>query len=59
MKIRTLTHVLQSSNGGAELFEEERIEGVGASKVNDLDDVHVGYDYVLRLDVQMEDASVV
>lgn len=53
---RTLTHVLQCSNRGAELLEEEWVVGLSAAKINDLDDVHVGDDDVLWLDVQVEDA---
>lgn len=54
---RTLTHVLQCSNRRAELLEEERVVSLSAAKVYDLDDIHVGDDDVLWLDVQVEDAS--
>lgn len=50
-------HVLQCSNRRAELLEEERVVSLSTAKVNDLDDVHVGDDDVLRLDVEVEDAS--
>lgn len=52
-----LTHVVQGSDGRAELLEEERVVSLSAAKVDDLDDVHVGDDDVLRLDVQVEDTS--
>lgn len=52
-----LTHVVQGSDGRAELLEEERVISLSAAKVDDLDDVHVGDDDVLRLDVQVEDTS--
>lgn len=55
--LRGLTHVLQCSNRRAELLEEERVVNLSTAKVNDLDDVHVGDDDVLWLDVQVEDAS--
>lgn len=54
---QALTHVLQCSYRRAELLEEEGVVSLSAAKVNDLDDVHVGDDDVLRLDVQVEDAS--
>ena len=56
MKNRTLTHILQCSNRRAELLEEEWVVSLSAAKINDLDDVHVGDDDVLWLDVQVEDA---
>lgn len=54
---RPLTHVIQGSNRGAKLLEEEGVVGLSTAKVDDLDDVHVGHDDVLCLNVQMEDAS--
>lgn len=56
-KNRPLTHVLQGSNRRAELLEEERVVSPSTAKVNDLDDIHVGDNDVLWLDVQVEDAS--
>lgn len=50
-----LTHVVQGSDGGTELLEEERVEGLSAAKVDDLDGVHVGDDDVVGLDVQVQD----
>lgn len=58
VKNETLTHILQCSNRRAKLLEEERVVSLSTAKVNDLDDVHVGDDDVLWLDVQVEDASV-
>lgn len=53
----SLTHVLQGSDPRAELLEEEWVVDLSAAKVNDLDDVHVSDNDVLRLDVQMKNAS--
>ena len=55
--MRTLTHVLQCADGGAELLEEQGVEALGAAEVDDLDNVHVGDYDVLRLDVQVQDAA--
>lgn len=56
---RTLTHVLPRSNRRVELLEEERVVGLRTAEVYNLDDIHVGDNDVLRLDVQVEDASSV
>lgn len=53
----TLTHVLQCSNGRVELLEEERVVRLSTAKVYDLDDIHVGDNDVVWLDVQVEDAT--
>lgn len=52
-------HVLQCSNRRAELFEEQRVEALSAAKVDDLDDVHVGDNDILWLDVEVENTSSV
>lgn len=49
--------MLQGSDPRAELLEEERVVDLSAAKVNDLDDVHVSDNDVLRLDVQVKNAS--
>ncbi len=41
------------------MLEEEWVVSLSTAKVNDLDDVHVGDNDVLWLDVQMEDAPSV
>lgn len=53
----TLTHVFQCSNGRVELLEEERVVRLGTAKVYDLDDIHVGDNDVVWLDVQVEDTT--
>lgn len=49
--------MLQGSDPRAEVLEEERVVDLSAAKVNDLDDVHVSDNDVLRLDVQVKNAS--
>jgi len=41
------------------LLEEERIVRLRTSKINDLDEVHVGDDDVFWLDIQVQDAASV
>lgn len=59
IKCYQLTHILQCAQAAVVLFEGERVEVLRAAKVYDLDDIEVGDHDVVRLDVQVEDASVV
>lgn len=52
-------HVLQCSNRRTELLQEQRVVCLSTAKVNDLDDIHIGDNDIVRLDVQVEDASSV
>lgn len=41
------------------MLQEERVVCLSTAKVNDLDDIHMGDNDIVRLDVQVEDASSV
>lgn len=54
-----LTHIVQCSDGWAELLEEEWIEILCAPKINDLNHIHEGDDDVFWFDIQMQDSPAV
>lgn len=39
------------------MLQEQRVVCLSTAKVNDLDDIHIGDNDIVRLDVQVEDAS--
>lgn len=49
-------HIVQCSNGWAELLEEEWIKILCTTKVNDLNHIHVGDNDVVWFDIQVQDS---
>ena len=54
-----LTHELQRPHSAAVMFEEQRVEVLGAAEVDDFDGVHGADDDVVGLNVQVQNAAVV
>lgn len=54
-----LTHIIQCSNGWRELFQEQWIEGLCTTKINNLNHIHISDNDIVWFDIQMQDSPAV